>query len=259
MASCFISVLQGPNGRAEGVERVAVRTTDFRLSYRVLALLRRLERSVVVLEVDESPPSDVRVVLCAPGEDGHAVRIECLEEDVLMALRPVAFTEGARTLVVAVDPGPRPGLVWSIDGREAGQAQLEHPDQVADVVRSLLDAHPLLSLDIRVGDGAAAPRNRILRSCMIEGWQVKLVDEHRSSRGLTRHDHIGAARRLLRMRARPLQELPPDPHWKGMVREIKRRSREWTGGKFTLPSHLALLVATGDLSMDEAVRLLEEE
>ena len=42
-----------------------------------------------------------------------------------------------------------------------------------------------------------------------------------------------------------------------MVRDVQRRSREWTGGRLTLPSDLALDVARGELSMAEAVAKME--
>jgi hypothetical protein len=241
------------------VQRVAVRTSDFRLSYRLLALLRRLERSVVLLEANAPTPSDVDLVLCGEGEQGTLVRLDHLEEDLLLALRSDHRSAAPTDLIVAVDPGPRPGLVWTIDKVEAGQAQLEHPDDVLPLVLDLLRRHPGARLRVRVGDGAAGPRNRILKSCLSGGCTVELVDERRTSKGLTRHDHIGAARRILRSRGRHVQRLPPDPAWDGVVREVKRRSREWTDGRLTLPRHLALLVATGDLSMADAVAMMDDE
>jgi len=247
-----------PNQRAS-VQRVGVRTSDFRLSYRLLALLRRLDRSVVLLEANTPTPSDVDLVLCAEGEQGTCVRLEHLEEDLLLALRSGHPSAGPSDLIVAVDPGPRPGVVWTIDKVEAGQAQLEHPDEVLPLVLDLLQRHPDARLRVRVGDGAAGPRNRILKSCLSGGCAVELVDERRTSKGLARHDHIGAARRILRSRGRHVERLPPDPAWDGVVREVKRRSREWSDGRLTLPRHLALLVATGDLSMADAVAMMDDE
>ena len=52
--------------------------------------------------------------------------------------------------------------------------------------------------------------------------------------------------------------VPDDPRWDGMVRDVQRRSREWTDGRLTLPSPLALEVARGELSMAEAVARMEE-
>ena len=52
--------------------------------------------------------------------------------------------------------------------------------------------------------------------------------------------------------------VPDDPRWDGMVRDVQRRSREWTDGRLTLPSSLALEVARGELSMAEAVTRMED-
>jgi hypothetical protein len=222
-------------------------------------MMRRLDRSAVLLEPTDAVPSDVDLVLCGEDEEGVTVRFDHLEEDLLLALRTNQQATGASELVVAVDPGPRPGMVWSIDAVDVGQAQLEHPDEVLPLVLDLWGRYPDARLRVRVGDGSAGPRNRILKSCLSGGCHVELVDERRTSKGLARHDHIGAARRILRLRGRPLDNLPPDPAWDGVVREVKRRSREWTGGRLTLPRHLALLVATGDLSMADAVASMDEE
>jgi len=51
--------------------------------------------------------------------------------------------------------------------------------------------------------------------------------------------------------------VPDDPRWEGMVRDVQRQSREWTEGRLTLPSGLALEVARGELSMAEAVAKME--
>jgi len=51
--------------------------------------------------------------------------------------------------------------------------------------------------------------------------------------------------------------VPDDPRWEGMVRDVQRRSREWTEGRLTLPSTLALEVARGELNMAEAVARME--
>ena len=51
--------------------------------------------------------------------------------------------------------------------------------------------------------------------------------------------------------------VPDDPRWDGMVRDVQRQSREWTEGRLTLPSSLALEVARGDLNMAEAVARME--
>lgn len=252
--------LQIPLPHRRSVARIGVRSADFTWVHRVLILLRSLGHRPCHLETDEAVPHDVQVVLstveeCGSGELG--LRRDHLESDLAKALRNAGTTTGRRRVVIGVDPGPRPGVVWSVDGREEGAKQLDRPDDVVRVVRELSEAHDNRPTLVRVGDGDPGVRNRILRDLFDTGHAVELVDERRTSKGLARHDHIGAARRIHRLRGRAMGLVPDDPRWEGMVRDVQRQSREWTEGRLTLPSGLALEVARGELSMAEAVAKME--
>ena len=252
--------LQIPESRGQNVARIGVRSADFTWVHQVLILLRNLGHRPCHLDGDEAVPHDVHVVVSTVEECGsreHALRRDHLEADLAKALRNTGSTTGKRLVVIGVDPGPRPGVVWSVDGREEGAKQLDRPDDVVRVIRTLSEANDDRPLLVRVGDGDPGVRNRILRDLFDTGHAVELVDERRTSKGLARHDHIGAARRIHRLRGHPMGLVPDDPRWEGMVRDVQRRSREWTEGRLTLPSDLALDVARGELSMAEAVAEME--
>lgn len=253
-------VLQIPEHRGRSVARIGVRSADFTWVHRVLILLRDQGHRPCHLETGEEVPHDVAVVLTTAAEqagDDVGLRPGHLEADLAKALRGTSGSTGQRRVVVGVDPGPRPGVVWSVDGREEGAEQLDRPDDVGRVVQGLCEAHDDRPVLVRVGDGDPGVRNRILRDLVDTGHAVELVDERRTSKGLARHDHIGAARRIHRLRGRPMGLVPDDPRWEGMVRDVQRRSREWTEGRLTLPSTLALEVARGELNMAEAVARME--
>ena len=256
----FRDGLQIPLPHRRSVARIGVRSADFTWVHQVLILLRNLGHRPCHLEADEAAPHDVQVVLSTVEESGSGelgLRRDHLESDLAKALRNTGTTTGKRRVVIGVDPGPRPGVVWSVDGREEGAKQLNRPEDVARVVQELSDAHEHRPMVVRVGDGDPGVRNRILRDLFDTGHAVELVDERRTSKGLARHDHIGAARRIHRLRGRAMGLVPDDPRWEGMVRDVQRQSREWTEGRLTLPSGLALDVARGELSMAEAVAKME--
>ena len=256
----FRDGLQIPLPHRRSVARIGVRSADFTWVHQVLILLRNLGHRPCHLEADEAAPHDVQVVLSTVEESVSGelgLRRDHLESDLAKALRNTGTTTGKRRVVIGVDPGPRPGVVWSVDGREEGAKQLNRPEDVARVVQELSDAHEHRPMVVRVGDGDPGVRNRILRDLFDTGHAVELVDERRTSKGLARHDHIGAARRIHRLRGRAMGLVPDDPRWEGMVRDVQRQSREWTEGRLTLPSGLALDVARGELSMAEAVAKME--
>ena len=253
-------VLQIPEPCGRSVARIGVRSADFTWVHRVLVLLRERGQRPCHLESEEDIPHDVKVVLTTVDEAGNGaigLRADHLEADLAKALRGSVEGTRQRRVVVGIDPGPRPGVVWSVDGREEGAKQLDRPDDVGQLVDALSQAHDDRPVLVRVGDGDPGVRNKILRDLVDTSHAIELVDERRTSKGLARHDHVGAARRIHRLRGRAMGLVPDDPRWDGMVRDVQRRSREWTDGRLTLPSSLALEVARGELSMAEAVTRME--
>jgi hypothetical protein len=79
-----------------------------------------------------------------------------------------------------------------------------------------------------------------------------MVDERRTSMGVGRHDHHEAAARIARISGEQVTSKRKVQPSTGEVREVQRRSRSESGGKYTLPIELAQAVAVGRLSMNEA-------
>ena len=80
-----------------------------------------------------------------------------------------------------------------------------------------------------------------------------MVDERRTSTGVGRHDHHAAAARIAQISGESVSSKRKVKPTSGEVREVQRRSRSESGGRFTLPIELAQAVAVGRLSMTEAL------
>ncbi len=249
---------------------VGVFVDDFSLLYRLVALLKEEDLPFVVVERWEELPDDAGVVITTPAMEKNmeassgGVEREVItvsgEEDLWVAvLKAAHMVEGGRGFVnifVGVDPGKRPGVAVVGDGDLLRVFQTSHPDDVVGVVRGVAEAFVCRSLVVRVGHGDIPRRNRIINALLGDGFVVELVDETGTSHG-TRNTHVEAAEMIARTRGvRVSRPLPINPT-EGELREIQRRSRIASGGRFTIGRELARSVAVGDIELEDAVRLHE--
>ncbi len=242
------------------VGKVIVRTSDFRLAYRLLAGLKARHVRCAHLEKDAPLPSSALVWMATPEEVeaatdplGIGATLESVDSDIERALRIVAKGGIIKQLTFGIDPGPRPGLAWIGDGRILGTAQFETVDATVDYICAVSGDIGYTSLTVRIGDGSRTISNRLTNVCLARGLRVERVDERRTSRGLQRNQHHTSAARIAQMNGEIVtNKLPVNPT-PGEVREVQRLSRSVSGGRVTISQRLAQAVAVGRLSMEEAI------
>ena len=242
------------------VEPLVVRTADFRLAYRLCEELRRRQVRFELFSEGQRLPHKRSVWMGTPEEvslakEGRGVGVICeqVELGVERALQLALGLYSTKILSFGVDPGPRPGMAWFADGVLIGTAQLERIDDVAVHIKALAEALEHDRLVVRIGDGAPTMRNRIVNCCLVRNFEVQLVDERRTSLGIRRHAHHAAAIRIAQNKGRRVTERMPVSPSEGELREIKRRSRNYSEGRLTISSELARAVAVGRLTMPEAI------
>jgi dsDNA-specific endonuclease/ATPase MutS2 len=89
--------------------------------------------------------------------------------------------------------------------------------------------------------------------CIEKNWNLEVVDESKTSRGLLRHNHSISALRIASIsgiRVWELREINPLP---GQIKEIQRQSRKLSKGKLTISYEQAELVAKGEASLNDII------
>jgi hypothetical protein len=189
-------------------------------------------------EVDEAGPG-VGVVRADPGDPRRAV------EEALAVLRG-----GEGRTVVGVDPGERPGIAV-LSGDTVVAAFRVPLSDVAGVVRR--EAEDAVDPLVRVGDGARLQGAQIVDA--LDDLPVELVDETGTTpylgTGARGMGDVLAAVNIARLSGERVAARDVEPT-AGEIQLIKDRSRRESGG-VTISEPLARRVATGELTMTEAI------
>ena len=241
--------------------RVAVRTDDFQLAYRLINKLRQLQIKYIQLEYSTPLPNDVifwfgthKEVQHSSDENGVSCDIDLVDVTIQKHINLLLAGPDVKLLSFGVDTGPRPGIAWFADGRLIGSSQLEDIDSVVQEINQIIYYLAPQSSIIRIGKGPRTLSNRIVNSCLDQGFDVELVDEKNTSIG-SRHDHVSSAKNIGLKPGIPIFNHMKVIPTKGEVREIQRISRLASHGKSTIPSNLARSVAKGRMSLKEALNL----
>jgi len=246
------------------VKRVAIRTQDFQLAYRLIKKFKDLKIPHIQLGHNQNVPKSVfcwfgsfEEVQCSNDKRGIACNANNVSNTINKTLNRLFAGPDVKVLNFGVDTGPRPGLAWFADNRFIGCMQLEYVDEVANKISQIIGhispKYPNKSL-VRVGNGPRTISNRIVNSCLNYGFDVELVDENNTSSG-SRHDHVSSAKSIGSKSGVSISNRLKVSPTRGEVREIQRISRLLSEGKTTIPSKLAASVAIGNLSLIEAVNL----
>ncbi|HYK93616.1 MAG TPA: hypothetical protein VEY07_06205 [Thermoplasmata archaeon] len=244
---------------------VALITRDALLYAELAADLRERRIPTLSLLPGQRIPDRVAVVLTSPGEAASIAHDRVigvppegdrtgLWAEVAGALSPSEITE----LVVGVDPGPRPGYAVLAEDLTIAEGILEDPEAVARLGSHLRRRFPARGIRFRVGSGDPPSRDRILTALLGVNRPVELVDEQGTTpRGQRRPKDSAAARAIARTPGRPVRDRPSLAPSAGEIANLQRLSREGSGGRFTIPRHLAARVLRGELTLSDAIADLE--
>lgn len=234
---------------------IVVATENFEVYHGVVGELRDRGVRFTTREPDDPLPESTDLVLTGPDDDLD-VAVDVVRASPGAPRRAVEavldhLRSGEGRTVVGVDPGDRPGIAV-LSGNVVVAAFSVPLADAADVVRREIE--DAVDPVVRVGDGARLQGTRIIDD--LGDVRVELVDET----GTTPHLGTGArgmgdvlaAVNIAHLDGEVVHSRDIEPT-SGELATIKRRSRELSDGNREIDDVLARRVATGDLTIQEAL------
>ena len=133
--------------------RLAIRTANFQLSYKLIKSLRSRKIIFSIMDISEKITSSDIIWFAEASEIiesnsvGKAIptSIETLEDSIEFALLVMKGLDEPNQLVFGIDPGPYPGLAWLADGVFIGVSQLQSTEQISNKIN--VDINQIYLLD----------------------------------------------------------------------------------------------------------------
>lgn len=241
---------------------VALATRDPALYHELAGFLRERRWPVVSLLPGERIPDHVAVVLTAREEaplishPNVLVASEGADRRALAAAvaHALGMASAGDSMIVGIDPGPRPGYAILAGSLEIGQGVLDSPEAAGVFSSQLHHRFPSRPLLFRVGSGDPPARNRIINALLAHRRSVELVNEQGTTpRGHRRPRDPESARTIARGPGVPVRERLIVTFTPGEVANLQRLSREGSDGRVTISRDSAHRVLRGELTLAEAV------
>lgn len=246
------------------MKTIGVYTKEFSLYHDLLKVLKKLRISYVVLSSPENIPKKIGVVLTSHREL-HDIKYQktiaadvydSVDHAVDLALQMLIGKELYSKILIGIDPGDRPGIAIVGDDILLQKTHVESPERVVSIVKRFLKEYPAVERYIRIGHGSIITRNRIINTLIPLEVPIEIVDEtsttpsqqiHRSEK-----DSEAAAAIALLSGGKVIRNLPLKPT-KGAIRDVQKRSRELTEGRYTISEETAEQVLNGEINLKEAI------
>ena len=241
--------------------RLAIRTEDFRLSFKLIEKLRLRNLEFEVIDITKPIHNENIIWFSTPSEIVNhptlgtpiPVEIDNIDDAILSAIFQLKPTGKSVSLIIGIDPGPYPGVAWIVDGAFNGIKELASVAELIPYLQKLIHIADFETVTVRIGDGAPLIRDRIINECILQNWIVEQVNETKTSSGLIRNNHsISALRIAANSGAKVWQTRDLNPT-DGDIKYIQTESRKRSNGKMTISRSTAVLVALGEMSMEEAI------
>lgn len=236
---------------------IGLYTKDFRFFHDVRKILKARGIPFIGISVGEEIPENVGVLLTSSVERDDfdyepKVASESIGEAITRALCILAGKTEINSLIIGIDPGPKPGLAAVANGTVLETRIVESPEHVAELVRELVGTYAPRHSRIRIGHGDPLNRNRIVNSLLDEGHHIEMVDERGTTRRLENPD-LEAAKQIAAVKGNTIREKLQVIPTARQLKEIQRQSRIASENRITISTDLARDVAIGKITLNEAL------
>ncbi len=246
------------------MKTLGVYTTDFSLFYDLVKVLKKRKTPYVALSSPRHIPSRIGVIITSKKDDNVlkspkrivVENFDTFDHAIDASLQLLIGKEMYTRIVIGIDPGERPGIAIIGDDMLLHKTQVDSPEKVVQLIRRFLREYPAMETVIRIGNGSIITRNRIINSLIALQIPIEIVDETKttSSHQICRSqkDSEAAAAIALIPGGKIQTKLPLNPT-RGAIKNVQKRSRLLTNGRFIISEKTAQMVLEGKISLKEAI------
>ncbi len=246
------------------MKTLGVFTRDFSLYHDIIKALKKRNLAYVLLSSPKNIPNKIGVVLTSQKEVTEiqsqkivsADTFDTVDHAIDMALRKLIGKKFYSKVFIGIDPGDHPGI--AVVGNELllKKLQVDNPEKVLSTVKRLLKLFPSKDVYIRIGHGSILIRNRIINSLIGLNIPIEIVNETSTTIaknvGRNVKDSDSAALIAMISGGRVQSTLPLEPT-RGAIKNLQRKSRNLTDGKYSISKKAAIEVLKGDITIFKAI------
>ncbi len=240
---------------------IGLLTKDFRLYHDLVKTLKRRDLTFMSLSFDDPIPPTVGVIITSPEEldqidFDNKVGCEDMTKAIAESIRILKGKDRFEELIIGIDPGAKPGIAIIGDGMVLETRGARSPEEVAELTKDIVSSYPADHVIFRIGHGDPTNRNRIINSLSPQEHEIEIVNEKGTTPRSDSPDQE-AAIGIAYMKGHPAKRkysVSPSP---GEVKDLQTRSRIRSKGKITISKTLAVQVAKGRMTLDEAIKRQE--
>jgi len=230
-------------------------------------IAKKLEEMGIPFVNLEKMPYDVKIVITDDISKMNNKKIlieekskKGIERAVIECARKYRGNRRYNRVLIGIDPGPKPGIAIFGDESLLYGAKLKDAN-VKNFIKDELAIyeHRYESCILRIGNGAAMYRNRIINSLIEltekEKMRMEIVDEKNPSR---EKSDVAAAKKIAFIEGKEIFKPFKIEIKKGEIKEIQKMSRMSDPG-ITISEDLAKEVAEGKLAIEKAIERMKKK
>lgn len=238
---------------------IGLLTENPRTYFEMLEALREGDLRFKCLDFNDPIPANVGVVITTEREEERIqfdrIITDSNADSAIARAKMMLSADGdVKEIAVGVDPGIKPGFAVLGDGAVLMRTLASSPEAVGYMVEEVVHEYPSANLIVRIGHGDRTNRNRIFNTIWDEGHTVEIVDERNTTKRSQTPDEDAAVEIAMTPGYRPGKRQDTDP-CPGEIRNIQRISRLESEGSLTVSKDLAKKVATGEISLGDAIEM----
>ncbi|AKA49570.1 hypothetical protein IX51_11190 [uncultured archaeon] len=184
------------------MSRIGIFTLDFKFYHDVIKDLRSWNLPFTSIESPDNVPRDVSVILSSVNDEydlPNQIKAENPTSGIRMALPRLMNKTQFKSLVIGIDPGPKPGIAVLADGVLLEAYECSSTRKVRKEVHDISSGYFYREIMVKIGDGDAPNRNEIIKSIEKLGISILVVDEKNTSTPHKVHDNALSAARIAQL------------------------------------------------------------